>query len=147
MRLLIQRVKHAKVVIREEEFCKIDKGVVVFVGIGKDDTPKVVDYLARRLSTLRIFEDMEGKTNLSILESDAELIVISQFTLYGDTKKGRRPDFGKAAQRDMADGIYHDFLKALTSFGLRVKSGVFGERMEVIIHNDGPFTLIMDSRG
>jgi D-tyrosyl-tRNA(Tyr) deacylase len=146
MRLLVQRVRYAEVKIEGRSICAIAKGIVVFVGIRKGDTRKDVEYLSGKLSGLRIFEDNVGKVNLSPLEIDAEVMIVSQFTLYGDTRRGRRPDFSEAAPQEVARGLYDEFTKSLASYGLRVKSGVFGERMEVIIHNDGPFTIIMDSR-
>lgn len=147
MRLLIQRVSCAKVKVGKRYVSSIKRGIVVFIGIRRDDAKGDVDYLARRLSNLRIFEDKDGKTNLSLLEIEGDVMVISQFTLYGDTRKGRRPDFGEAAPKEVARELYQEFIQALTASGLNVKSGIFGERMEVVVHNDGPFTILMDSKG
>jgi D-tyrosyl-tRNA(Tyr) deacylase len=144
MRLVVQRVRCAEVKINGKTVSKIGKGLVVFIGIKRNDTIDEAKYLAGKLSRLRVFENDEGKVGISPLEINAEMMVVSQFTLYGDTQKGRRPDFSEAAPPELAKELYEKFIDYLLSCGLKVKSGVFGERMEVIVSNDGPFTIIME---
>jgi D-tyrosyl-tRNA(Tyr) deacylase len=144
MRALIQRVKEARVLIENKIYGQIGEGMVVLLGVGKDDTEKEVEYLANKIPNLRIFEDKEGKFNHSVLEINGEVMVISQFTLYGDTKKGRRPDFTKAAPSSEAKILYKKFIDCLKQQGVKVVSGKFGERMLIDIHNNGPVTLMME---
>lgn len=147
MRAVIQRVKYAKVIINNEEVSKINSGLVVFVGIAEDDTPEDIDYLANKIVNLRIFEDDEGKMNLSSLALNKEILIISQFTLYGDCRKGNRPSFTKAKQPPAAaEELYNQFINKISSYGIKVATGKFGHKMGIVLENDGPVTLLVDSK-
>jgi D-tyrosyl-tRNA(Tyr) deacylase len=146
MRALLQRVKEAKVYVKEKEIAKISKGILVFLGIKSEDTTKDVDYLVSKILNLRIFEDNEGKFNYSILEVGGEILIVSQFTLYGDCRRGRRPDFKKAAIKEKAEELYLEFIEKIkNNSGLRVESGIFQAKMLVEIHNQGPVTFLIES--
>jgi len=142
MRAVIQRVSYGAV----EGLREIGKGLVILVGVGKEDRESDASSLADKIVNLRIFEDQEGKFNLSSLEVNAELLVISQFTLYGDVKKGRRPDFSQAAKPEEAKALYNKFIELLSQYGLKVVTGEFAAKMKVIIHNEGPVTILIDSK-
>ncbi len=146
MRIVAQRVSHAKVLIDGETVSQIDRGLLLLVGIKNDDAPADADFLARKCLNLRVFEDQQGKLNLSVLEIKGEILAVSQFTLYGDTRKGRRPSFTEAAPPQVAQSLYRKFVEALRKSGLPVETGAFGKHMLVEIHNDGPVTLIMESQ-
>jgi len=146
MRAVIQRVKEAKVFVGEKVVGEIGQGMVILLGIGKDDQEEDAKYLADKVSTLRIFEDEKNKANLSLLDVTGEALVVSQFTLYGDTKKGRRPSFTQAAEPKKAEELYEKFINFLKEYNLKVASGIFGAKMLVEIQNDGPVTLILDSK-
>ena len=146
MRTIIQRVKEAKVSVGERVVGEIGKGIVILLGIGKDDREEDAKYLADKISSLRIFEDKKNKMNLSLLDTDGEALVVSQFTLYGDTKKGRRPSFTQAAEPKKAEELYERFIGFLGEYNLKVVTGIFGGKMLVEIQNDGPVTLILDSK-
>ncbi len=118
----------------------------MLVGIKNGDTPSDAEFLAQKCLNLRIFEDQQGKLNLSVLEIKGEILAVSQFTLYGETRKGRRPSFTEAAPPQVAQPLYQDFVEALRKSGLQVKTGAFGKHMLVDIHNDGPVTLIIESQ-
>lgn len=145
MRALIQRVKEAKVYVEDKVVAEIGKGLVIFLGIGIDDTSKEVDYLVNKVINLRIFEDEKGKFNYSILETKGEILIVSQFTLYGDCRKGRRPDFTKAAPKEKAEKLYLEFIHSIKKENLKVAAGIFQARMLVDIHNDGPVTIPIES--
>lgn len=145
MRFLVQRVKYASVSVDGDIIGKIDKGLLVFVGVRDDDTKEIADKLTDKLSKLRIFEDTEGKTNLSIGDVGGSFLVISQFTLYADMRRGNRPSFVRAGAPDMANDIYEYVLKRLGDMGFEVEHGSFGADMKVELLNDGPFTVMMDS--
>ena len=149
MRALIQRVSRGAVKVESKSYLKeINKGMVILLGISEDDTEKEVDYVAEKCSNLRIFEDENEKINLSLRDINGEILLISQFTLYGDTKKGNRPSFNKAAKPEKAEGLYTLFakkLKSLIGFG-KVEEGIFGAMMEVTIINDGPVTVLVESK-
>ncbi|MBU4560797.1 D-aminoacyl-tRNA deacylase [bacterium] len=145
MRAVIQRVKGAKVSVEEKMVGKIGRGMVILLGIGKDDRKEDTKYLADKVSSLRIFEDEKNRMNLSLLDIKGEALVISQFTLYGDTKRGRRPSFIQAAEPKKAEELYEKFISLLKEYNLKVASGVFGAKMLLEIQNDGPVTLILDS--
>lgn len=145
MRLLLQRVTHASVTIEGDEKRSIEKGAVVFIGLHVDDDAALVARMADKLLGLRFFEDGEGKTNLSIVDVGGELLVVSQFTLYADSKGGRRPSFIQAARPDKAIPLYRQFIEEIEKSGLRVQTGEFGADMLVDIANDGPFTIWLDS--
>lgn len=146
MRVVLQRVREALVEVECKTVGKIDKGLVLLIGTTTGDSEKEVGYLAEKCVSLRIFEDAQGKMNLSALEVGAEVLVISQFTLYGDTRKGRRPSFTEALEPVEAEKLYMKFVDYLKEKGLKVEHGVFGAKMLVKIFNDGPATFILDSK-
>ncbi|MET3727662.1 D-tyrosyl-tRNA(Tyr) deacylase [Fictibacillus halophilus] len=146
MKIVLQRSKEAKVLVDSEVKGRIDKGIVLLVGVTHEDTEKDADYLAEKIVNLRIFEDENEKMNLSLKDTEGSILSISQFTLYGDTKKGRRPNFMDAAKPDHAITMYDYFNDKLKSLGVHVETGVFGAMMDVSFTNDGPVTLIMDSK-
>ncbi len=145
MRLVLQRVKGAQVEVRGKLVSKISKGLVVLLGVKDGDGEKEAEHLAEKVAHLRIFEDESGKFNLSVTEVGGEVLVVSQFTLYGDCRKGRRPSFTQASPPEEADRLYEMFAALLREKGLKVKTGVFGARMLVKIQNQGPVTLILES--
>jgi len=146
MRAVIQRVKEATVTVEGDTVGRIGRGLLVLLGVGHDDTSDVARSLAEKTAGLRIFEDADGKTNLSLLDVDGAALVVSQFTLYADTRKGRRPSFTDAADPRLADGLVETFRQAIEAFGVPTAAGRFGAHMEVSLVNDGPFTLVLDSR-
>jgi len=141
MRALIQRVSHGKVSVAGEAIAEINKGIVVLLGIGGGDGEEQAQYLAKKIAEMRIFEDEQGKTNLSLLDVGGEAIVVSQFTLYADTRKGRRPSFIHAAHPDTAAPLVERFIELLQGHGIPTQSGQFGAHMLVEIDNDGPVTI------
>lgn len=146
MRLVIQRVKEARVVIDERISGEIKQGLLVFLGVGEGDTKEMVDKYVDKLLKLRIFADEAGKTNLSVQDVEGQILVVSQFTLYADCKKGNRPSFVKAASPDLAEELYEYFKKrVIECYGI-VESGEFGADMKVELVNDGPFTILWDSQ-
>lgn len=145
MRALIQRVKKGKVAIDGKTVGEIGKGMVILLGVKKEDTDKEVDFLAEKVANLRIMADKEGKMNLSIKDVGGEILVVSQFTLYGDASGGRRPSFIKAANPDLAKSLYERFIEKLKDYGIKVATGSFGEYMEVEIINDGPVTILLET--
>jgi len=146
LKVVLQRVREGLVEVEGKIVGKIDKGLVLLVGATTGDSEKEVNYLADKCVNLRIFEDAQGKMNLSALEVGAEILVVSQFTLYGDTRKGRRPSFTEALEPVEAEKLYVKFIDYLREKGLRVEHGVFGAKMLVKIFNDGPVTFILDSK-
>ncbi len=144
MKAVVQRVKEAKVTVDGILRGAIGSGLLIFLGIHKDDTPDMVLQLVSKLTTLRIFEDDTGKMNRGIKDVAGSVLVVSQFTLYANTRKGRRPDFLEAALPDKAQAIYQSFLKEMQKEVGTVESGVFGAHMEVSLVNDGPVTLILE---
>jgi len=140
MRTLVQRVSKASVTVEDKVISQIGKGLVLLLGIGHDDGEEQVKFLAEKVANLRIFEDAQGKTNLSILDVKGEAIVVSQFTLYADTRKGRRPSFIDAALPEVAEPLVDRFVELLRGHGVPTQSGKFGAHMLVEIHNDGPVT-------
>lgn len=146
MKTLIQRVTHASVSVDCEVVGKIDRGLVVFVGVAVGDTGKEARYLAQKTANLRIFADDAGRFNVSALEIKGELLVVSQFTLLADARKGRRPSFVEAAPPELAERLIELFIEEARSTGLRVETGRFQQYMQVEIHNDGPVTILLDSR-
>ena len=147
MRALIQRVTHASVCVDGQTTGKIDRGLLVFLGIGQGDGEAEVKTLADKIVHLRIFEDEVGKMNRSLLDMRGEVLVVSQFTLYADTRKGRRPSFVEAAPPDLAIPLYERFKAAIAAYGLKVANGVFGANMQVSLLNDGPVTIWLDTEG
>lgn len=144
MRILIQRVNYGRVSVNGETSAKIDRGLVILVGVGQGDTPEQAAWLAEKTANLRIFEDADGKMNLSVKEIGGEAIAVSQFTLYADSQKGRRPSFIQAAAPEMAAPLVDMFAKLLREHGVPCGQGVFGAEMLVEIHNDGPVTIWME---
>ena len=144
MRAVIQRVKMSRVSVNGKTVGRIAEGLLVLLGVGRLDTRREAETLAEKIINLRIFEDEKGKLNRSLLESDAEMMVVSQFTLYGDCRKGRRPSFADAAPSDVAEELYENFVHRVASRGIRVQTGRFGTKMEVSLVNDGPVTLILE---
>lgn len=145
MRFLVQRVSRASVTVHGEITGSIAAGLVVLVGIGSGDSEQVSVDMVDKLVNLRIFGDSDGKLNLSALQSGGGLLLISQFTLYGDCRKGRRPSFEKAAPPERAKELYEHVVATATASGLRVQTGVFREHMDVELVNDGPITIMLDS--
>lgn len=146
MRLVVQRSKEAKVTVEGEITGSITKGFVLLVGVTHEDQEKDAAFLAEKVANLRVFEDDGGKMNLSLLDVGGEILSVSQFTLYGDCRKGRRPNFMDAARPDHAASIYEAFNSFLIEKGIKVETGVFGAMMDVQLTNDGPVTLIIDSK-
>ena len=146
MKALLQRVTRASVSLGDEEVGRIGRGLVVFLGVASGDTEKDAQYLAQKIVNLRIFSDGEGKFNLSALDIGGELLLVSQFTLLADTKKGRRPSFIEAAPPAQAEELFEYFVEQTRATGLKVETGRFQQYMQVEIHNDGPVTILLDSR-
>ena len=146
LRLVVQWVTSSKVTVDNVVIGKINKGFNVLVGIKNDDTIEDLKYLKDKLVNLRVFEDENDKMNLSLLDIKGEILAISQFTLYGDCRKGRRPNFMNAMSGDSAIELYNDFVKMLRETGLKVETGKFGADMKVDIQNDGPVTILLDSK-
>lgn len=145
MRFLIQRVTEASVTVEEEIIGKINQGFLVFIGISEYDTIGIADKLIKKLVGLRIFEDKNGKTNLSLADVDGSLLLVSQFTLYADCKKGNRPSFIHAGEPKMAEKIYQYIISECKKRISHVETGEFGADMKVSLLNDGPFTILLDS--
>ena len=146
MRLIIQRITEGKVIIEGAVAGTVGPGLCVFLGIAKGDSKEDAGYLAEKVAELRIFEDNAGKMNLSLVEVSGEVLVVSEFTLYGDCTKGRRPSFSQAAPSQEAEILYTYFVQRLKDLGLKVATGKFQAKMEVCIVNDGPVTFILDSQ-
>jgi len=144
MRILLQRVSHASVSVGDQTIAQIGPGLVLLVGVGPSDQAEQARYLAEKIAHLRIFEDQEGKMNRSLLDVGGEVIVVSQFTLFADTRKGRRPSFTSAAQPQIAQPLVDQFAAFLTQLGIPTRSGEFGAHMLVEIANDGPVTIILE---
>ncbi|MFC1941609.1 D-aminoacyl-tRNA deacylase [Chloroflexota bacterium] len=146
MKALLQRVIEASVRIADEEVGRVGQGMVVFLGVANGDTEKDAQYLMQKIVNLRIFADTDGKFNLSALDIKGELLLVSQFTLLADTRKGRRPSFIDAAPPTLAEGLFDYFVVQARTTGLKVATGRFQQYMHVEIHNDGPVTIMLDSR-
>jgi D-tyrosyl-tRNA(Tyr) deacylase len=146
MRVVVQRSKQASVTVNGEIVGKIESGLVLLVGITHSDTKEDVEYVADKITNLRIFEDENGKMNRSVREAGGAILSVSQFTLYGDTRKGRRPSFVEAARPEQAQPLYDLFNEKLREQGLTVETGIFGAMMDVALINDGPVTLIVESK-
>lgn len=146
MRAVIQRVSSAQVIVDGQVVGRIGRGFLVLLGVAADDTQDDVVYLAGKTAGLRVFEDADGKMNLALADVGGELLVVSQFTLLGDCRKGRRPSFVHAARPERADALYESFVAELRGQGFRVETGRFQEHMDVSLVNDGPVTLLLDSR-
>ncbi|SKA81329.1 D-tyrosyl-tRNA(Tyr) deacylase [Caloramator quimbayensis] len=146
MRAVVQRVKSSKVKVDENIVGHIDEGILVLLGVEDADTDEDIKYLAEKICNLRIFEDENGKLNLSLLDIKGSILVVSQFTLYGDCRKGRRPNFMMAAKPDYAESMYLKFVEECKKYVDRVETGKFQAYMQVEILNDGPVTLLIDSK-
>lgn len=146
MRFVIQRVSHASVTIDAEVAGKIEKGFLVLIGIEDDDTEKTADKMVAKMTGLRIFEDEEGKMNLSLKQVNGGLLLISQFTLYADCRKGNRPSFIRAGKPEKASRLYEYIIEKCREQDLQVEQGIFGADMKVELLNDGPVTILLDSR-
>ena len=146
MRVVLQRVAHASVTVEEKVIGKIQRGFLLLVGVTHDDAIEDMEYLVRKIVQMRIFEDEEGKLNRSIQDVDGEILSVSQFTLYADTKKGNRPSFSKAAPGDVALKMFEQFNGLLRDTGIPVETGQFGADMKVELLNDGPVTILLDSK-
>ncbi len=146
MRVVVQRVKEAYVKVEENIVGAIAQGMVVLIGMAKEDSTQDADFLVKKIIELRIFEDKEGKMNLSSLEVGAQFLVVSQFTLLGDCSKGRRPSFDQAADPQKAEQLYHYFIDQLTKYNVKVKTGQFRAMMDVGLVNDGPVTFVIESK-
>ena len=144
MRLVIQRVTHAQVTVNGQVVGKIQKGFLVLIGVSQQDTKEIADKYLKKMLGLRIFEDENGKTNLSLKDVDGQLLLISQFTLYANCKKGNRPSFIEAGAPDMANELYEYMVNQAREVVPVVQTGCFGEHMKVTLENDGPFTVILD---
>jgi len=144
MRALLQRVNMAQVTVGDRTVGRIGSGVLVFLGVGTGDGPPQARELAEKIVNLRIFENLSGRFDLSLLDVKGEVLVVSQFTLYADCRKGRRPSFSQAAPPEAARALYGLFIEELAASGLRVESGIFGEHMRVSLVNDGPVTLLLE---
>jgi len=145
MRAVVQRVRHARVSVEGKTVAGIGPGMLVLVAAAANDGPEQLRWMARKLPGLRIFPDDSGKLNLSLADVRGEMLVVSQFTLYGDCRKGKRPSYSEAAGPDQARGLYQDFVSELHNLGVPVQEGVFGAMMDVELLNDGPVTLILDA--
>lgn len=146
MRAVVQRVTRGKVTVAGETVGEIGPGLVVLLGVGHEDTKEDLTYMVSKIVNLRIFSDEEGKMNLSLKDIGGEMLVVSQFTLYADCRKGRRPSFIEAAPPDKAKEFYEEFIELVRAAGIRVATGRFQEEMLVEIHNDGPVTILLDSK-
>lgn len=144
MKLVVQRVKQAEVKVKGNSVGKIEKGFLILLGVTHEDAKENVDKLVKKVCGLRVFEDQNGKMNLSIKDIGGELLIVSQFTLYADTKKGNRPSFVKAAAPEKANELYEYFISECKKNGIKVETGEFGTHMEVSLVNDGPVTIIME---
>ncbi|MGQ9689622.1 MAG: D-aminoacyl-tRNA deacylase [Desulfobaccales bacterium] len=146
MRAVVQRVKEAWVRVGKEEVGRIGRGLLILAGVAADDGPEDVAYMAQKLAHLRIFSEGERLMHRSLLDIGGEALVVSQFTILGDCRKGRRPSFDQAGPPELAERLYEDLVAALRGFGLRVATGRFRQMMEVGLINDGPVTLLLDSK-
>jgi len=145
MRAVVQRVKSASVTVDGERVSEIGAGVLIFLGVAHEDTTKELEYIANKIVNLRIFEDAAGKMNCSLLETGGAALVVSQFTLYGDCRKGRRPSFINAARPEVANALYEEFITALEKRNVPTQGGTFQAMMDVQLINDGPVTILLDS--
>ena len=146
MRAVVQRVSSSRVTVDERVTGEVKKGLLVLLGVTHDDTSKDVDYMVDKVTNLRIFEDENDKMNLSLKDIGGEVMAVSQFTLYGDARKGRRPSFSDAARPDVANPLYEEFVEKLRAQGITVGTGEFGAHMMVELTNDGPVTILLESK-
>jgi D-tyrosyl-tRNA(Tyr) deacylase len=146
MRAIVQRVTEARVEVEGLVSGQINHGLLILLGVARDDVEKDADYLADKIANLRIFDDDQGKMNLSLLDVPGELLVVSQFTLYGDVRRGRRPSYTDAAGPEKASRLYEYFVNEVRKLGVKTETGVFQATMKVSLINDGPVTILLDSR-
>jgi len=146
MRAVVQRVKKAEVKVNKKVVGSIDKGVLIFLGVAKEDSEKDCEYLANKIAHLRIFPDDQKPMNKSLIDVGGSALVVSQFTLLGDCRKGRRPSFTEAAEPERAKELYNKFIEILKGMNIHVETGIFQEMMEVHLINDGPVTMLLDSK-
>ncbi len=146
MRAVVQRVKSSKVSVDNKIVGKIDRGLLILLGVGEDDDDKDLEYIFDKVINLRIFEDDDEKMNLSLLDISGELLIVSQFTLYGDARKGRRPSFSTSAKPELGEKYYNDFINKSIEQGIKTEAGEFGADMDVELINDGPVTILLDSK-
>ncbi len=146
MRAVVQRVKKASVTVDGQVVGKIGKGLLVLLGVGQGDEEGDAEYMAEKIVNLRVFDDEDGKMNRSLLDVGGSLLAVSQFTLYGDCRKGRRPSYDRAARPELAKALYEKFVEKAKGFGVEVETGIFQALMAVEILNDGPVTLLLDSK-
>lgn len=146
MKAVIQRVKHASVAVEGRVTGQIARGLLVFAGVAPDDGPGDIDFIADKIANLRVFEDDGGKMNRSVLDIAGEVLLISQFTLFGNCRKGRRPDFTAAAPPQLAQAVYNNVIETVRAKGVPVQTGIFAADMQIEALNDGPVTLLLDSR-
>ncbi len=147
MRAVLQRVSSASVEVESEVVASIGKGLLVLLGVAREDSERDADWLAHKIAGLRIFEDEAGKMNLSVQDAGSAVLVVSQFTLLAECRRGRRPSFTEAAPPEQAERLYEVFVARLRQSGLRVETGVFQAKMQVHLANDGPVTLVIDTKG
>ncbi|MCK9444618.1 MAG: D-aminoacyl-tRNA deacylase [Tissierellaceae bacterium] len=146
MRAVVQRVSQASVKVNNEIVGEIDNGLLVLLGVGKEDDTKDLDYMVEKVLGLRIFEDKQGKMNLSLMDIGGEILIISQFTLFGDVKKGKRPSFTESGDPEIAEKMYMQFIDKCIGKGVSTEKGIFGADMKVNLTNDGPVTILIDSK-
>jgi len=146
MRAVVQRVTEASVTVDGEIIGSINAGLLVLLGVGEDDVERDLDYLVEKVVGLRIFQDENDKMNLSLMDVGGELLVVSQFTLYGDVRKGKRPSFSSSASPDIGNQYYEEFIKRTRSLGIKTQTGSFGAHMDVKLLNNGPVTILLDSK-
>lgn len=146
MRAVVQRVKEGKVIVEGKTVGQINEGLLVLLGVGDDDNDKDLEYIVNKILGLRIFEDENGKMNLSVEDINGELLVVSQFTLYGDVRKGKRPSFTSAAHPSIAEEYYKKFISKCKELGIKTEHGVFGAHMDVSFISSGPVTILIDSK-
>ena len=146
MRGVVQRVARARVEVAGDIVGEIGPGLLVLLAVSRDDSAEDADYLSEKITNLRIFADEEGKMNRSLLEIQAEMLVVSQFTLYGDVRRGRRPSYTEAAEPQKANALYEYFVERVRNLGIRVQTGIFQGMMDISLTNQGPVTILLDSR-
>lgn len=145
MRAVVQRVKNGRVIVQDRTVGSAGRGLLVYLGVAATDTDEDTRYMADKIANLRVFEDKDGKMNLSVADLHYEVLVVSQFTLYGDARKGRRPSYSNAAPPDRAKDLYEKLIRILADMGIETAQGAFGAHMDVTYTNDGPVTILLDS--